>query len=67
VAGLLRRLLGRSSGKRAAGADETGSPDPEPASEPEAGQRIDAARERLKASIPPPEEEPPSASEDAGP
>ena len=70
MAGLLRRLLGRT-GKPAPSAGAAGAPGPAPATapepEPEAGQRIDAARQRLKASIPPPEEELPTATEDAAP
>ncbi|HUE26803.1 MAG TPA: hypothetical protein VMP89_08510 [Solirubrobacteraceae bacterium] len=47
---MLRRLLGRGRGAAKAPAPAPASP------EPDAGERIDAAQQRLKASIPPPEE-----------
>jgi hypothetical protein len=58
---VLRRLLGRGRGAAKA-------PTPAPASpEHDAGERIDAAQQRLKASIPPPEEPaPPGTADQAG-
>lgn len=50
--GLVRRLLGGGSGDEA-------QPDQEEPAEPEAAERIEAARRRLKQTIPPPQDDVP--------
>jgi hypothetical protein len=54
VLGFLARLFGRSSGSASTAGGGAGGPTT-PA--PDAGPRIDAARQRLKQTIPPPEDE----------